>query len=51
MKSKFSSDDNFSLEKTIEVHVTIIIIRFVFSDGDKYHQHVFWEESRYKLTE
>lgn len=50
-KANFSSDDNFSLEKTIEMHVIIIIIRLVFSDGDQYHQHVFWEESRYKLTE
>ena len=41
MKSKFSSDDNLPWEKTIEVHVVIIIIRLVFNDGYKYHQMVF----------
>ena len=41
MKTKFNSDDNLSLNKTIEIHIATIVISAVFHENDKYYPQVF----------
>ena len=49
MKIKFNSDDKLLLNKTIETHSMIIVVRAVFHENNKYYSQVFWEECLYKL--
>ena len=51
MKIKFSFDDYLPLERTLEIHDTIIFIRFVFNYGNKYFLYVFLDDCLYKLAE
>ena len=49
MKIKFNSNDELSLNKTIEIPSMIIVVRAVFYENKKYYQQVFLHECLYKL--
>ena len=49
MKIKFNSDDELPLNKTIESHSMIIIVRVVFHENDKYYPQFFLDKYLYKL--
>ena len=49
MKIKLNSDDDLPLNKTIEIISMIIVVRAIFLENNKYHSHVFLDESLYKL--
>ena len=49
MKIKFNSNDELSLNKTIEIPSMIIVVRAVFYENKKYYQQVFLYECLYKL--
>ena len=49
MKNKFSLYDNLTIEKAIELFNIIIIVRFVFHEGNKYYPQVFLDECLYKI--
>ena len=44
MKIKFSSDDELSINKTIEIPSMIIVIGGAFHENNKYCQQVFSDE-------
>ena len=48
MKIKFNSDDEFPINKTIEIP-TMIVVRGLFHENNKYYPHVFLDECLYKL--
>ena len=41
MKTKFNSDDNLPLNKTLKLYNITIITRSVFEEDGKYYPHVF----------
>ena len=41
MKILLNSDDDLPLTKIVELHGMIIVVRSVFSDGNKYYPQVF----------
>ena len=41
MKIKFDLDDELPLNKAIEIRSTIIVVRAVFHENNKYYPHVF----------
>ena len=49
MKIKLNSDDEFPLNKTIEIHSMIIVVRAVFHESNKYYPQVFLDECLHKL--
>ena len=49
MKIKFNSDDELPLHKTIEIPSTIIAVRAVFHESNKYYPQVVLGECLYKL--
>ena len=49
MKIKFDSDDNLSLNKTIEIPKMTIVVRAVFHGNKKYYPHVFLGECLHQL--
>ena len=49
MKIKFNSDDSLLLQKMLEFHNLIIVIKSVFIEGNKYYTLVFLDEYLYKL--
>ena len=49
MKTKFDSDDNLPLNKTIEIPIVTIVVRAVFHENNKYYPHVFLDECLYKI--
>ena len=44
MKIKFNSDDELSLNKTIEVLTITIVVRAIFLENNKYYPQVFLDE-------
>ena len=50
IKSKFNSDDNLPLKKTLELYNMIIILKYVFQESNKYYPQVFLDECLYILT-
>ena len=44
MKIKFNLDDEFLLNKTIEIPSMIIIVKAVFHENEKYYPQVFLDE-------
>ena len=44
MKIKFNSDDNSSLNKTIQILIVTIVIRTVFLENNRYYPQVFLDE-------
>ena len=49
MKIKFNSYDELRLNKPIEIHSMIIVVRAVFHENTKYYPQVFLDECLYKL--
>ena len=45
---KFHSDDNLSLNKTIEIPIVIIVVRAVFHENNKYYPQVFLDKCLFK---
>ena len=48
MKIKFNSDNELSLNKTIEIPKIMIAVRAVFHENNKYYLQVFLDECLYK---
>ena len=40
-KIRFESDDNLSLNKTLKLHILIVIVRSVFEEDGKYYRQIF----------
>ena len=49
MKIKFSSDDNWPLNKLLKLHNMTIAIRSVFQKDGKYYPQIFLDECLYEL--
>ena len=49
MEIKFNSDDEFILNKTIEVPKIAIVVRAVFHENNKYYPQVSLDECLYKI--
>ena len=49
MKTKFNLDDELPLNKTIEFHSIIIVVRTVFYENDNHLPQIFLDECLYKL--
>ena len=49
MKTKFSSDDNLPLNKTLKLYNMTIIIRSVFEEHGKLYLQVYLDECLYEL--
>ena len=49
MKTKFYSDDNLPLNKTIEIPMVTIIIRAIFLENNQYYPQAFVDECLYKI--
>ena len=48
MKMKFNSDNDFPLNKTLNLCKMAIIVRSVFHEGNKYFPQVFLDECLYE---
>ena len=49
MKIKLSLYDWLPINKTIEIHSMIMVVRAAFHEHNKYYPHVFLDECLYKL--
>ena len=49
MKTKFSPDDDFPLNKPLYFHAMTIIIRSVFEEDGKLYQEIFLNDAFYEL--
>ena len=49
MKTKFNSDEDFSLNKTLKLYNIVIVIKSVSHKCNKYYPQVFLDECLYKL--
>ena len=49
MKIKFESNDNFPLNKPLNLHMLTIIVRSVFENEGKFYPHVYLDEYLYEL--
>ena len=49
MKIKFSSDNDFPLNKPLKFHAMTIIIRSVFEEGGKVYPQVFLDDALHEL--
>ena len=49
MKTKFNSDDNLALIKTIEIPIMTIVLRPIFHENNKYYSQVFLDKCLCKL--
>ena len=49
MKFKLYSDDELSLNKTIEIPTITTVVRAVFHENKKYYPQVFLDECLYKI--
>ena len=49
MKIKFDSDDDLSINETIEVAIMAIVVRAFFHKNNKYCPQVFLDECFYNL--
>ena len=49
MKIKFNSDDKFSLNKILKLHMLTIVVRSVFKEDGKYYPQFFLDECLYEL--
>ena len=49
MEIKFNSDDELSLNKTIEIPTITIVLRAIFLENNKYYLQVFLDECLYKI--
>ena len=50
MKTKFDSDDELPLNKTIEFPTITIVVRAVFLENNRYYPQVFLNECPYEMN-
>ena len=50
MKIKFNSDENLPLNKPLILHLMTIIVRCIFSEGDKFYPQLFIDNTLYALN-
>ena len=43
-KIRFKPDDNLPLNKTLELHSTAIVVKYVFHEVNKYYPEIFFDE-------
>ena len=46
---EFDSDDELSINKTIEIHIMTMVVRAVFHENNKHYPQVFLDECLYKI--
>ena len=49
MKIKFGTDDNLTLNKTLKLYNTTIVIRSVFEEHGKFYLQIYLDECLYEL--
>ena len=49
MKIKFDTDDDFPLNKPLNLHILTIIVRSAFVDEGKFYTQVYLDECLYEL--
>ena len=49
MKIKFDSDDNLPLDKILNIHSMIVVIRPIFQEDNKYYPLILLDECLYEL--
>ena len=49
MKTKFNSDDNLPLKKTLRFHNLTIVVRSVLQEDGQYYPQIFLDECLYEL--
>ena len=49
MKTKFISDNDLQLNKTLRLHNVTVIVRSVFEEEGKYYPQVFLDECFYEV--
>ena len=49
MKIKFDLDDDFPLNKVIQIHNVAIVVRAIIHENNKYYLQVFLDECLHKL--
>ena len=49
-KNRFESNDDFSTNKPIKLHLLTIIIRCVFSKAGKFYPQLFLDDALYELV-
>ena len=49
MKLKFNSDDNLPSNKTLKLHMFIVIVRSVFEEDGKYYLQGFLDECLHEV--
>ena len=49
MKIQFNSNDELQLNKTIEIHSIMIVVRAIFNENNKHYPQVFLDECLHKL--
>ena len=49
-KIRFESNDELPMNKPIKLRLLKIIIRCVFSEGDKFHPQIFLDDALYELV-
>ena len=45
---RFKPDDDLPLNKTLELHSTAIVVKYVFHEVNKYYPEIFFDECLYK---
>ena len=48
MKIKFESNNIFPIDKDVNIHIAIIIVRAIFAKDDKYYPQLFLDDGLYK---
>ena len=51
MKINFNLDEELPLNKTIEIHSLIIVVRVAFNENNKYCPQVFLDECKSKVCD
>ena len=49
IKTKFNSDDQLPLNKTIEISTMARVVRVIFLENNKYYPQIFLDECLYKI--
>ena len=49
MKIKFESNDNLSIDNTVNMHHVTVIIRSVFAQNGKFYPQLFLDDALYEL--
>ena len=47
MKIKFISNGNLPVDKTVDLHLIIIVIRAIFAQNGKYYPQLFLDDGLY----